>query len=225
MRILPAALLAATLVMAFGGCFDHPLTAGPSRNINTWLLGVWQTQDDKGNELTATVLPKSASHCSVEIALKDAKTGKKQTGLFDGFISRIDGYHFLSLKLLTASPEAGKIGSYAFAHYEMMSPNEVRIRIPDLEESTGASSFQLRQLVRKKLKDNTLYPRPALVWVRISEVYWEKGHAPEVMQQLRWPSNANPAWKPVDQPAIPGFSPFDRSSPLNQTDQFRQPTY
>ena len=56
MRIRALAwLLLSTLLT---GCFfEHPLTSGPSKDINSWLLGVWEGTDSKGRTYRARIVP------------------------------------------------------------------------------------------------------------------------------------------------------------------------
>ena len=40
------------------GCFfEHPLTSGPSKDINSWLLGVWEARTPKAELIVRQIVP------------------------------------------------------------------------------------------------------------------------------------------------------------------------
>ena len=145
--------------LALSGClYDQP-PSGPARDIDSWLLGQWTTQDKSGHEFKAIVTPASSDHYKVEFL----RSGKEALE-FDGWISRVDGFSLLVLKSLNQDDNFGKFALY---HYELLSaaappPGGIgasRIRISELQLDESArtlDSFKLRAAIRSALKDGTL---------------------------------------------------------------------
>lgn len=184
LKFLPA--LMGALVLLSGCGFENPLTSSPSKDLNTWLLGVWEHETEKGESFRTTVTPKTGDRYWVTIQ-KLAKSGKPARSMsFEAYISRVGRSNFLTLKCLDGGPEIAE-GQYAFVHYQVLDQNGVRIRIPGLEADPSASSYQLRKEIRAKVKAGTLYPDIGSNWRRISEVYWATGDEPQPMQPLRFP--------------------------------------
>jgi len=181
------ALLALALITGMTGCrFDNPLSGSSSKDLNSWLLGVWEHKDDKGKVLyRSTVTPKSSGRYWVRIQKPGG--GPSKNYLFEAWISRVGRSSFLTL-LSVEGPSEMPPGSHAFAHYQVLDQNNVRIRIPQLESPPEASSMQLRKEVRKRLKEESLYPDPGTNWQRVSEVYWSGDDAPQPFQPLRFPT-------------------------------------
>lgn len=188
----PVALLALAVLTVLTGCrFENPLTSGPSKDTNSWLLGVWETTDDKGKVIgRATVTPKSAGRYWLRVQKPGG--GPSQNFLLEGWISRVGRSSFLTLRSIEGPKELPP-DSYAFAHYQVLDQNHVRIRIPELDSPPEATSMQLRREVRKRLKDQSLYPNSGTNWSRISEVYWSGDDAPQPFQPLRFPQTAEEA--------------------------------
>ena len=157
-RILrPLPLLAILLLL--GGClYDNPPST-PSRSIDTWLVGQWQTKGKAGHSYSAVVSPTTASdHCRVTFSRPGSSTQE-----FDGWISRVDGFSILVLKSL----DGIGAGKYLHCHYELLAPGTPppggigaeRIRLSELQldESTRSlDSFRLRAAIRSALKEGTL---------------------------------------------------------------------
>ncbi|GAB4174925.1 MAG: hypothetical protein Fur0032_14660 [Terrimicrobiaceae bacterium] len=189
LKLLPALLGA--LVFLSGCGFENPLTGRPSKDLNTWLLGVWEHKSEKGERFRAIVTPKTGDRYWVTVQ-KLAKSGKPARSMsFEAYISRVGRSNFLTLKCLEGGPEIAA-GRYAFAHYQVLDQNSVRIRLPALDADPSASGYQLRKEIRAKVKDGTLYPDIGTAWQRISEVYWAKGDEPQPMQPLRFPPELDP---------------------------------
>ncbi|MCX8493061.1 MAG: hypothetical protein ORN23_02375 [Chthoniobacterales bacterium] len=164
LKILP--LLGILLLLA--GClYDNPPT-GPSRSIDTWLVGQWQTKAKAGHPYSAVVAPTTASdHYRVTFSRPGSNTQE-----FDGWISRVDGFSILVLKSLDGSGTRGTgvdggTGKYLLCHYELLAPGTPppggigaeRIRLSELQldESTRTlDSFKLRAAIRTALKEGTL---------------------------------------------------------------------
>jgi hypothetical protein len=155
LRILP--LLGILLLLA--GClYDNPPT-GPSRSIDTWLVGQWQAQGKAGRSYSAVVAPTTASdHYRVTFTRPGSSAQE-----FDAWISRVDGFSILVLKSLDGIGS----GKYLLCHYELLAPGAPplggigaeRIRLSELQldESTRTlDSFKLRAAIRTALKEGTL---------------------------------------------------------------------
>lgn len=170
------------------GCFfEHPLTERPSKDINTWLLGVWEHKDPKtGRTYRAAFLPLTGDRYTVWVRELGKRPKDTKEWQFEGWISRVGNSQFLTLR---CDQSGGKVpvGAYVFAHYTVISQNDVAIRQLQLDVAPETDSFHLRKEVRQKLKDKALYPNPPTLWTRISEVYWQEGGDP--LSQPRTPLN------------------------------------
>ncbi len=157
-RILRTLPLLAILLLLGGCLYDNPPST-PSRSIDTWLVGQWQTKGKAGHSYSAVVSPTTASdHCRVTFSRPGSSTQE-----FDGWISRVDGFSILVLKSL----DGIGAGKYLLCHYELLAPGTPppggigaeRIRLSELQldESTRSlDSFRLRAAIRSALKEGTL---------------------------------------------------------------------
>jgi hypothetical protein len=184
---LPVLLL---FTMALSGCFfDQPLTDRPSKDLNTWLLGVWQTKDEKGKTHQATLTPLTGSRYAVRYEILGSTKKETKTWVFEGWISRVGSSVFLNLKCLDS---AGQVppDAFVFLHYQVVAQNTVVTRALQLGSAQNATSMEIRKEIRQKLKDKTLYDGSAVtVWTRISEVYWDAdSFATQPLQPLRFPA-------------------------------------
>ena len=189
MRLTIRLLSLALAALCVGGCFyDHPLTGGPSKDVNTWLLGVWETRDSDGREVRATVTPAKVDRYRVEVEVAAKPPKKAQTFTFLAWPSRVGDNLFLSLK---CESDGGVIppGSHVFAHIQLLSQNVVRLRGLDLDSQPSASGFRLRQEIRQKQKAGTLYAEGKFAdWKRVGEVAWNKDGTSTVFTPIRYPS-------------------------------------
>lgn len=179
--------LALATVLLFSGCkFEHPLTSSPSKGINSWLLGVWETKTPEGTLHQATLTPKSGDRYWVK--WKQIKPGRTTAEAWEGeaWISRVGAASFLTIHV-TSGSEAIQNNPYVFVHFQVLDQNRVRTRIPEFESDASASGFQLRREVRRGLKSHTLLNGPPLDWTRTSEVYWSGSNEPQPWQPLRNP--------------------------------------
>ena len=157
-RILRTLPLLAILLLLGGCLYDNPPST-PSRSIDTWLVGQWQTKGKAGHSYSAVVSPTTASdHYRVTFSRPGSSTQE-----FDGWISRVDGFSILVLKSL----DGIGAGKYLLCHYELLAPGTPppggigaqRIRLSELQldESTRSlDSFRLRAAIRSALKEGTL---------------------------------------------------------------------
>ncbi len=185
-----AAALMAIICSVLTGCFyDHPLTETPSKDINTWLLGVWEHTNDKGDLDRATVLPLTGSRYTVWYE-SVPQSGPKKKWRFEGWLSRVGPAVFLTLRC-DEGPGDIPTGSYVFLQYQVLNQNRIAIRVPQLDAAPDATSYQLRTDLRRKLKEKTLYKaEPAAIWKRVSEVYWNpNSQEPQEFQPLRFPES------------------------------------
>jgi hypothetical protein len=195
MRIRALAwLLLCTLLT---GCFfEHPLTGGPSKDINTWLLGVWESKDSKGRAYRARVVPITGDRYFVSFQVLGRKKVPTKVWQFEGWISRVAYSPFLSLQCTASSGEVPE-GAFVFANYQVMDQNTVVTRRLELGSPPEATSQQLREELRQRLKDNSLTPDEGLKWTRISEVYWDPNYTEEQpFQPLRFPTPRPETKKP-----------------------------
>ena len=104
MRIRALAwLLLSTLLT---GCFfERPLTSGPSKDINSWLLGVWEGTDSKGRNYRARIVPMTGDRYYVSFRSLGRKKAPRGAWEFEGWISRVSYSRFLSLKCAVTSGE------------------------------------------------------------------------------------------------------------------------
>ena len=186
MKFFARLVAAAFFVLTLAGCyFDHPLTGGPNKDINTWLLGVWESKDDKGRVSRAMVTPINADHYAVQLAVPGKKPREVKRYEFEAWPSRVGGTLFLSLRCLT-SPGDIPTGAHVFAQVQLLDQNHVRARGLKLDSAPSATSFELRKEVRSKLKDLTLYEgAPSVAWSRVEEVYWSTDGSDPGFKPLR----------------------------------------
>lgn len=176
------------LAMAGGNlclAFEKPLSAWPSKDINTWLLGVWETRNEKEQVVgKVTVLPRTGGTYWVNA---ERFLPKKESARFVGWISRVGNASFLSLQCVDG-PKDLPPGEYAFVHYQVLDQQTVRVRIPQLDSPPKASGYQLRKEMRARWKAGTLFPDAPTDWRRVSEVYWSGSEENQPFQPLRFPS-------------------------------------
>jgi hypothetical protein len=194
-RIRALALLLLCTLLA--GCyFDNPLTGGPSKDINSWLLGVWEHKDEKtGKVYRARVVPITGDRYFVSFRVAGRKKGEGKVWEFEGWISRVAYSRFLSLKCTSSSGNVPE-GAFVFVNYQVISQNAVILRPLQLDSPPEATSVQLRAEVRERLKENSLMPARGEKWWRVSEVYWDPNYTEEQpFQPLRSPSQWSPEAK------------------------------
>lgn len=162
-------------VVFLSGClYDNP-PSGPSRSIDTWLVGQWKTKDKSGHVFKAIVAPAIApalhlgkdidgmvaSSTRYRIALSGIRGGDQE---FEAWISRVDSFAILVVKSLN---QGNSYGKYALYHYELLAPGTpppggigaTRIRLSELqldESCRTLDSYRLRAAIRQALKEGTL---------------------------------------------------------------------
>lgn len=196
-RLRALALLLLTALVA--GCyFENPLTPGPSKDINTWLLGVWEYRDEKGKVYRAGVLPLTGDRMTIWFRAIGKQPRTTKEWQFEGWISRVGRGTFLTLKCLQSAGDVPE-GAFVFAHYQVIDQLNVIMRPLQLDAAPDTSSYHLRAEVRTKLKDQSLLPQSGARWTRISEVYWPRdGDDQQPFQPLRFPSGPEPAPLNID---------------------------
>jgi hypothetical protein len=79
-------------------------------------------------------------------------------------------------------------GAFVFVNYQVIDQNTVLIRRLELDSPPEATSQNLREEVRQRLKEESLMPEEGLQWKRTSEVYWDPNYTEEQpFQPLRFP--------------------------------------
>ncbi|HEY5707558.1 MAG TPA: hypothetical protein VIS96_18515 [Terrimicrobiaceae bacterium] len=186
MRIRALALAFFCTLLA--GCyFDHPLTGGPLKDINSWLLGVWEHKDAKGQAYRARVVPLTGDRYFVSFQSTGRKNRDKKVWEFEGWISRVGYNRFLTLKCDVSSGEVPE-GAFVFVNYQVVDQNTVVLRPLQLDSPPDTPSYELRAEVRRRLKEQSLMPVEGSKWTRVSEIYWEPGYTGEQpFQPLRFP--------------------------------------
>ena len=78
---------------------------------------------------------------------------------------------------------------YVFVNYQVIDQNTVITRRLELDSPPEATSQQIREEVRQRLRDNSLMPDEGVKWRRTSEVYWDPYYTEEQpFQPLRFPT-------------------------------------
>lgn len=205
-----ALLLLALLPLGLGGClFDHPLTSPAnvtSPNLDSRFCGVFEFRDpkDKSKKPDASdkskkkgkdavpdnpddyyihrlaVLPVSANHYVIyyrDFSKKPAKTLK-----FNGWISRVDNDYYFSFQDETEG--APSFGKYGFFKFVWEFPGDFQLFTPNAKEFEGAtSSYQMRRILRAKIREGTAFPYESTEWKKIARVWWNplaKPATPEI---------------------------------------------
>jgi len=199
MRAFVRLFSAAFAVVLLGGCyFDNPLTSESSKNLNTWLLGVWEHTDEKGKVSRIMVTPVTESRYFVKAAIagKGPRDVKKYD--FEGWTSRVGDTLFVTLKALETRGDI-PTGAHVFCQVQLLDQNNIRIRTLQLDSSPSTSSFELRKEVRAKLKAQTLYAEKSTKWRRVEEVFWSM-------------DGEDPAFRPIRNPVF-GLEPVQNPNP------------
>lgn len=184
LRLVPAVFLA----LSFSGCyFDHPLTGGPSKDVNTWLLGVWESKDEKGRISRVMVTPMTPDRYAVQLAAPGKSPRDIKRYEFEAWPSRVGDTLFLTLRSLE-SPGDIPTGAHVFLQAQLLDQGHVRTRGLKLDSAPSASSFELRKEIRSKLKARTLYEgAQSVVWTRVEEVFWSTDGRDPAFKPLRNP--------------------------------------
>ncbi len=199
-RIVPAAAL---LVILSGCFFDNPLTSGPSKSLNTWLLGVWESKDDKGRVSRIRITPISSDRYALSLATPGKTPQDDRKYEFEAWPSRVGSSLFLSLRCLS-SPGDIPTGAYVFTHIQLLDQNHAKARGLQLDATPATSSFELRKEVRRKLKDLSLYENvPTANWTRVAEIFWSTDGADPVFTPIRNPGTIDWEATPKEE-ASPG---------------------
>ncbi len=185
LRTILAVVISAGALLGLGGCLtDSPLTQDASTNIDTRLLGVFEhdgssgdsrrargeaEDSDKKELLRVAVLPRNENEYL--IYYRDESKKPIETLQFVGWISRVDQKYYLTLEDVTEG--SSTLGKFSFMKFTWRWPGNIILHAPDQAGLEGATSFQLRQAVREKLKDGTLFPYEGTYWTRIARVWWD----------------------------------------------------
>jgi hypothetical protein len=168
------------LPVAFTGCLPETYLSaptGPSRSNNTWLPGVWEApkEENKG-VFRAVVTPVSSDRFLIFLEDRDA-AGKVLRGTnFEAWISRV-GQATLITGLASAPGETPR---YFVFGYQLLNPLTVRLRELTLaEDARELSSFQLRQSIRRALKEGTIFRGEDALWTKTGEIFWDPEGTPE----------------------------------------------
>ncbi len=185
MRIF-ARLALILLPLLLAGCrFENPLTTNPSEDLNTWLLGEWELKE-KGSTSTAVVAPLSHDRYSVHVSVAPKGGSGKREYDFEAWSSRVGNSLFFTLRSLKNSANLPE-GAYVFLHAQMIDQVTVRLRPLQLDSPESATGLELRNEVRSRLKEGTLYAEDsAKDWNRVAEIYWTKEGETGLFKPLRY---------------------------------------
>jgi hypothetical protein len=187
MKQLSRLTLLLGITLLTGCLYDNP-PSGPSRNIDTWLVGQWETKDKADHSVKVTVTPEIlsttpfaksidgmvASSTRYHITLSGLRGGDQE---FEAWISRVDDFVILVVKSLN---QGNSYGKYALYHYELLAPGTpppggigaTRIRLSELQlddSCRSLDSYKLRAAIRHGLKDGTLLTAYDVAAVRKEE--------------------------------------------------------
>jgi hypothetical protein len=183
-----AAVLAALASLLLVGCLDDtPITATASTNIDTRLLGVFEYQERVKRAETdpaladgekppmiihrAAILPRDAD--TYWIYYRNFSQSPAKVLRFIGWISRVDGDHYLSFQDDTAGSRT--LGKFSFVKFAWTFPGNFTISAPNMQGvEAGATPFDRRAIVRARLEEGTLFPYEATPWDKIARVYWDR---------------------------------------------------
>ena len=185
MRIF-ARLALLLLPLLLSGCrFENPLTTSPSEDLNSWLLGGWELKEKSGTS-TAVVAPMSGDRYSVHVSLAPKGGSGRREYDFEAWASRVGNSLFFTLRSLKNAANLPE-GSHVFLHAQMIDQVTVRLRPLQLDSPEDATGLGLREEIRSRLKDGTLYEaESARDWKRVAEVYWTKEGETGLFKPLRY---------------------------------------
>ena len=184
MRILLRSVLAILPLLLAGCFFENPLTSKPSENLNTWLLGEWEHRDKNGAVSRAVVTPLSGDSYNVQVSI--AKRGLRRSYHFKSWGSRIEGFTFHTLQNLELGPDLPQ-GAFIFLHVQLVDQNTIIVRKPTLASAQHTASKLLRDEIRARLKENSLYVGgEEQSWKRTSEAFWERDGQTGLFRPLRY---------------------------------------
>lgn len=179
-------------VLGLSGClYEKPLSSTPSTNIDTRLLGVFEFSEkvrkrdaadedasgedaeEKENVQRVAILPHGESRYI--IYYRDYSKSPVQTLTFIGWITRVDNDYYLSYR--DDTPGSETFGRYGFLKFEWKWPGSFMVYMPDSDAFAGVpTSYAMRQMLRTKRKDGTLFPYQGTFWERIARVWWDQGN-------------------------------------------------
>lgn len=174
-----AALLTAVLLLS--GClYEFPLTPYPSTNIDTRLLGVFQYNETVRAVVNEVEVQTIREHkvaivrqdvSRYTILYKNVTDAPNKVLRFTGWISRVDTNYYLTFR--DDDPDSKTFGKFGFVRYDWTWPSSMVITAPSIDPAAVTSSFALRKLVRRSLKDESLFPFESTLWERTARVWWD----------------------------------------------------
>lgn len=189
-RFAALAFLLLTSVLLSGCFFQHPLTKGPSDDLNTWLLGVWEHTTEKGKVYRLTSAPLAPDRYRIIFRELGRTPAQTKTWEFEAWPSRVGSATFLTLQCVSSAGEV-PVGAYLFCHAQLINQTNVLLRSLQLDSPAETTSYKLRHEVRSRLKNNTLYAPNFTAWTKVGEVYWEKSGAEGTFTPIRNPPPLN----------------------------------
>lgn len=206
MRTFVRLSVPAVALMMAGCFFDNPLTSGPSEDVNTWLLGIWEHTGNNGKSSRVMVTPVGGDRYAVRVTLPGQADKRPKRYEFEGWSSRVGDTSFLTLRCLE-SPGDIPVGAHLPVQVQLLDQNNIRVRGLALDAPPSSSAYQLRKEIRGRLKERTLYAKEATNWRRIEEIYWST-------------DGADPAFKPLRNPGLDA-PPAPQTKPPRDSDSER----
>ncbi|MGC1481398.1 MAG: hypothetical protein WA771_12900 [Chthoniobacterales bacterium] len=186
-RLATAVLLSLTSVSVSGCLYDVPLTIEASTNIDTRLLGVFEYEetvlppadapplgpDDEAEIVIhrAAVIPRGPD--TYWIFYRNFGQTPAKTLRFIGWISRVDDVDYLTL--MDDTEGSDKIGKFSFVKFDWNFPGNFSISSPNMQGlESGVTPMEMREGVRARLAEGTLFPYQPTPWKKIARVYLDK---------------------------------------------------
>lgn len=187
-RRIAAAVFGCLLLL--GGCrYSNPLTAAPSEDVNTWLLGEWQRKEKSGIS-RVIISPEGGDRYRVQLSLAPRRGASRRDVDFEAWASRVGDVTFFTLRSLR--PTTGlAAGDHVFVHAEMVDQLTVRFRPLQISGPADSSSKSLRAEVRSLLQNGGLFG-PGEEWTRIAEVYETREGQTGLFQPVRYVKPEHP---------------------------------
>ncbi len=143
------------LLICVSGCnYTSPITDSGTA-IDTRLLGSWTGRDPNGSNPRLRFRKLNETEYLIEYF-----EGKKAKDYGKGFLSVIQDVRFINYQ------DAGN-SKFMFAAYAFDAKGRLVLRFPDLKSPDTASSFEIRQEIRRRLTEGSLFKQEATIWQKV----------------------------------------------------------
>jgi len=141
-------LFAMLAFLILAGCEYQSSITAPETPIDDQLLGTWSVKDPKDGPTTLRFRKLNAFEYLIE--LESVEKGKRVKEYGKGFLSVINDVHFINYQDHTNS-------RFLFDAYEFDKKGRLILRNTRLDVLADASSFSIRQAIRKQLEEKSLF--------------------------------------------------------------------